>query len=114
MSIGKRIRDLRKRQGLTQLDLAKRIGTTKQNVTYYEKDVIKNIPLEKIQILAEIFDVSPAYILGIDEPETDINTEHTVLLAMYDECDQEARKNITDYSRFQLTLSRERSHTEDK
>jgi repressor LexA len=67
MTIGERIKALRESYKMTQTDLAERIGTTKQNVYKYENGIITNIPSDKIEQIAKLFDVSPAYIMGWTE-----------------------------------------------
>lgn len=64
MSIGDNIKALRKENNLTQTELADMLGTTKQNIYKYENGIITNIPSDKIEIMAEKFDVSPADIMG--------------------------------------------------
>lgn len=66
MDKGERIKSLRESKGITQTELAKMIGTTKQNVYKYENGIITNIPSDKIELMAKIFDVSPAYIMCWD------------------------------------------------
>jgi len=69
MSKGSRIRELRKRAGITQDELATKLGTTKQTIFKYEKDIITNIPSDKIEAMAMIFDSTPEHIMGWDEKE---------------------------------------------
>jgi len=68
MSKGKIIKSLREKHEMTQDQLAEKLGTTKQTVFKYENDIITNIPSDKVELMAEIFSVSPAYIMGWDEP----------------------------------------------
>ena len=68
MLLGKRIKELRLERGLTQAELAKLQNTTKQNIYKYEKSVVLNIPLQKVEQLAEALHCTPAYLMGwIDE-----------------------------------------------
>ncbi len=64
MTKGEKIRSLREQFKLTQTELAKRLNTTKQNIYKYENNIVTNIPSDKIEIMADIFSVSPAYIMG--------------------------------------------------
>ena len=68
MTIGERIKMLREKYKITQTELADIIGTTKQNVYKYENGIIVNIPSDKIELIAKHFSVSPAYIMGWEEP----------------------------------------------
>ena len=64
MTTGKRIKQLREKMGLTQENVAKRIGVATQTIFKYEKEIVTNIPLENIQKLADIFGISPAELMG--------------------------------------------------
>jgi transcriptional regulator with XRE-family HTH domain len=64
MTIGDRIKDLRDAKKITQDDLAKYINTTKQTIHKYENNIVTNIPSDKIEIIADVLDTSPAYLMG--------------------------------------------------
>lgn len=75
MSLAKEIRKHRENMGLTQLDLAKKIGVTEKAVSSWE--VGRSIPrMGKIQLMAELFDVKPsalldeAYDQALNDPST--------------------------------------------
>ena len=62
-SIGKTIKDLRKSRGLTQEELAERIGVTAQAISKWENE--SGMPdLSQIVPLAHIFGVSTDTLLG--------------------------------------------------
>ena len=68
-SIGDRIVTARKNAGYSQTELATAIGISKQLLYKYEVGKITNIPSDRIEKIAEITHVSPAYIMGwIDTP----------------------------------------------
>lgn len=75
MTIGEKIKKLRLEKGISQEELAKILNTTKQAVYKYESNVVTNIPISKIQILANFFEVSPAYLTGWNSKEE--NSEFT-------------------------------------
>lgn len=64
MSIGKRIKDLRKKYNISQVDLALTIDVSKQTMYKYENDIITNIPSDKIELMAEALHTTPAYLMG--------------------------------------------------
>ena len=68
MSIGTRIKDLRKEKELTQEELAKQINTTQDSISLWEKD--KRIP-DTIYIiaLAKFFKVTTDFILEMENEE---------------------------------------------
>lgn len=64
MTIGKRIKKLREENKLTQEDVAKKIGVAIQTIFKYENEIVTNIPLDKIEKLAEALHTTPAYLMG--------------------------------------------------
>ena len=70
MSKGERIKALRKLNQFSQEEVAKRLGTSLQTIHKYERNIITNIPIDKIEIMAEMFNVSPSYIVGWEESST--------------------------------------------
>lgn len=70
MLMGERIRAERRRMKLSQDEVAKVLETTKQAIYKYEKGIVENIPPEKVERMAELFGVTPAYLIGwSDDPQ---------------------------------------------
>ena len=67
MTIGERIKEIRDRTNMSQVDFADKINVSKQTLYKYENDIITNIPSDKIEAIASIGNISPAYIMGWDE-----------------------------------------------
>lgn len=63
MSLGQRIRELRREKNLTQSELGKLLNKTKNNISQYETDKRSPDPVT-LQRLAEIFNTSTDYLLG--------------------------------------------------
>ena len=73
MSIGKRIKEERLKRKLSQEDVAKAISSTKQAVYKYESGIVTNIPTDKLEKIAQLFEVTPAYLMGWeDTPSPDV------------------------------------------
>lgn len=72
MTIGERIKYLRKKNAMTQTDIAKKLNIATQTVFKYEKNIVTSIPMENIEKLAELFDVTPAYIMGWDTTDSNL------------------------------------------
>ena len=64
MSIGEKIRALREQKGLTLEDLGKLCGTTKQTIYKYETGVITNIPLDRLELIADALSTTAADLMG--------------------------------------------------
>lgn len=67
MTISNKIKRLRKESKISQVDLAEKLGTTKQTIYKYENGLITNIPSDKIEVMARLFGTTPAYLMGWDE-----------------------------------------------
>lgn len=74
MVIGDRIKSLRDSLNMSQVDLADKINVSKQTLYKYENNIITNIPSDKIEAIAKIANVSPAYLMGWDNNLAPINT----------------------------------------
>ena len=70
MTIGKRIKELRNKTGMSQVAFADKINVSKQSLYKYENDIITNIPSDKIEAIAKLCDVSPAYLMGWSDDVT--------------------------------------------
>lgn len=69
-NLGQRIADLRKRQGLTQEELAHRIGYKSKSAINKIELGGRDLPQKKIAAIARALGVSPAVLMGwMDEPE---------------------------------------------
>ena len=66
MTVGERIKDLRERLNISQVDFANKINVSKQTLYKYENNIITNIPSDKIEAVAKIGNISPAYLMGWD------------------------------------------------
>lgn len=69
MSKGERIKALRKSKGITQMEMARLLHTTKQTISKYEKGIVTNIPSDRIEALAEVLESTPEFIMGWEEKE---------------------------------------------
>lgn len=62
--IANKLKELRKKKGLTLEELASTLGTSKQTIHRYENGVISNIPPEKVELLAGALSTTPAELMG--------------------------------------------------
>lgn len=83
MDFSNRLKELRMQAGMTQLQLAQRLGITKSVISFYE--LSERAPSPDVLIrLAQIFHVSTDYLLGLDKKETlditDLNKDDIAIL----------------------------------
>ena len=66
MDFKERLKELRKRKGLSQVALAERLGMSKSTIGMYETGDIKP-SIEALNALADFFNVNISYLMG-EEP----------------------------------------------
>ena len=71
MTVGKRLKQLREKSGMSQVEFADKIGVSKQTLYKYENDIITNIPTDKIELSAKLLNISPSYLMGWETEETE-------------------------------------------
>lgn len=64
MTIGERIKECRESLGMTQVALAEAINEKKQTLYKYENNIITNIPIKKVELIANALHTTPAYLMG--------------------------------------------------
>lgn len=97
MTLGQKIRQLRKEKNLSQADLAYETGLTKGAISLYELDQ-RNPKIETLEVIADFFNVDMNYLTGkssftgliIDE------TEH-LLISHYRLLNNEGKAKADDY-----------------
>lgn len=77
-TIGQRIRCARESFGISQEQLGRLCGTTKQTIFKYENDIITNIPMDRLEAISHALHISPIYLMGWeDDPVSASDPEHT-------------------------------------
>ena len=69
MTIGERVKNARIKKGLTQEELAHKLGY-KSRSSVNKIELERDIPRSMIVKIAEILDVTPAYLMGWEEPQS--------------------------------------------
>lgn len=64
MTVGERIVEARKAKDISQKQLAELAGIPLQTLIRYEKTVSENIPMGRLQAIADTLGVSPVYLIG--------------------------------------------------
>lgn len=69
VTIGERIKQRRQQLEMSVDDLALRLNKNRATIYRYESDDIENLPLNILEPLAKILNVSPGYLMGWEENE---------------------------------------------
>ena len=65
---GRRLAELRKAAGLSQIEVAKELGIPQRTLSFYEREA-RQVPQDLVRPLAELFGVAPEIILGLGEEQ---------------------------------------------
>lgn len=79
MTTGNRIRELRKKKGMSQTELAEKIGVSLNTMSKIESDK-SDIPSESLKKVSEIFEVSADYLLSGKENSSELSDEEREIL----------------------------------
>lgn len=83
-------------------DLANLTGLSKSTLQRYEAGGIKNIPLDKLKILANALNITPEWIMGWEDEESKKGEPEIKTLAAHalDDLDEEQIKKVLEYAKF--------------
>lgn len=65
--VGLRIKELRQLSEMSQEELGRMVGVQRAAIQKYEKGTVQNIPINTVENIAKVFDVSPTYLVGWDD-----------------------------------------------
>src|SRR5688572_12833156 len=71
--LGKRIRNARKRRGLSQADLGQLMGVSQNVISRYERGE-RSIGVEDIPLLASVLQLSPSYFFDTHPSDDELNS----------------------------------------
>lgn len=103
MLIGKRLKDLRLKKGLSQQELGDLLGVTKVSVCGYENGT-RTPSLETFILIAQIFNTTTDYLLGREI--TIINNESNEFLGKFSKEDVEMINEFKKYNSFYEKISK--------
>lgn len=91
MTIGDRIQDRRTYLGMTMEELGKKVGVQRSAVNKWEKGVVTNIRASTIAKIAYALDVSPVWLLGLEDDQQKQDEEEQRLLGLFRSMSDEGR-----------------------
>jgi len=107
MTVGRRIAKKRKELGLTQEELAKKLGyTSRSAISNVEKDK-EDLTTTRVRRFAEVLGVSPCYLMGWDENISLSNEEKSIVIAYRKQPDA-----VKDFVCNALGVQREKTENE--
>lgn len=71
-----RIKKRRTDLDMSYQELANKTGLSKSTLQRYETGSIKNMPIDKLEVIANALDISPAYIMGWEEEKKETKSSY--------------------------------------
>ncbi|MFP3722099.1 helix-turn-helix transcriptional regulator [Niallia circulans] len=97
---GIRIKELRLKKGLSQDELAERLGMNRVNISHYERGKITNIPSDVLMKIAKVLNTNTDYILGLsDEDNSESDIEISIIQRAAKKMDPKDRKKMLEIMR---------------
>lgn len=112
-TIGEKIKALRLLADMSQEELGRRVGVQRAAINKYEKGTVSNIPLNTIEKIANIFEVSPSHLVGWSgSHQSDLSLEAKLLdgvsnvfgkevvdiIETYVEVNKDGKRRLIEYS----------------
>lgn len=96
MKLGDKIRIHRKAKGLTQTELGKMLGVKVNAVSKWECGRVEDIPTSKIKALANIFDVSPSYLIDDEKDSLTLSKEALDFIEVFNQLTPSEQEVLLD------------------
>lgn len=116
MTTGARIKQARLAAGLTQTELADKIGVKFSAIHKYETGMVKNLKRDTIAALARALDVKPSWLMCMDDPEPvsdiipmPIEREERDIDPIWDGLNEDGQTSLCEYGNFLLGQEKYRS-----
>ncbi|MGV0031007.1 S24 family peptidase [Latilactobacillus curvatus] len=93
--MGERIKHLRLSNGFTQEELGNRIGLKRAAINKYEKGNVENMKRSTIEKLSSLFNVTPSYLMALDDNTSDI-------LPIYNKLKPDRQEKVYKYAKNEL------------
>ena len=105
--IGLRVKTLREEKGYTLEEVGKFLHVARATVQRYESGVITKIPSDKIEMLAQLFDVSPGYIMGwMPKAGTDAHGDAELhLISIFRKLNADGQEYVLEQAKYALGKS---------
>lgn len=95
---GQKLRALRLDNNLTLKDVADRIGVKHQTVFKYENEIITTIPTDKLVALANLYSVSPSYLLDLEDSKPVLSDVQKKILEATTLLNSEGQQKVLEFS----------------
>lgn len=95
--IGERIKNRRIKLGISQEELAIKIGLQSRSSICKIESNARNLTQQRIKMIADALETTPSYIMGWDENE---HTEQDEIIQEFCKMNENNKKHLLEYARF--------------
>ena len=119
MTTGQRIKDVRKKAGLTQKELGEKLGLAFQSIAQWEND-LRNPKIDTLQRLAAALGVPLEELIGLPAPAGSAGPDSALpddvqrVASSMEQMNQEGREKVVDYAEDLEASGRYKKHGPDK
>lgn len=101
MELSQRIKNRRIKMNLSYADISKKTGLSRSTLLRYENGKIKNIPADKIELLAEVFNMNPIELMGWENSFNDnkLNTSEENLILDFRKLNNLGKNKVIEYTK---------------
>ena len=100
MTLGERIKLKREEKGMSQLDLAKKVGYgTRSAISMIEADK-RDLPLAKVREIAKVLEVSPDWLMGWADISIKVKTDLDLTVEALNNLTPQQLKRVRSYIEF--------------
>lgn len=100
MTVGDRIRQQREAKGITQLELARRIGYTTTGAISLIESGKRDLSLDKVREIAKALDVTPHWLMGWSDSPLEIKTDLELTIDELEGLNPEQLARVRKYIEF--------------
>lgn len=109
MGVSQVLKIRRKELNYTLLDIAKKIGVSEATVQRWESGNIKNLRYDKIVALADILEISPAYLMGWEKIN---DNDRSKISSFMNQLNAEGQEKVLDYASDLVASGKYKKHSE--
>lgn len=107
MNTGERIKSARKAAGLTQTELAEKLGLKFSVISKYETGRVVNLKREVIEEIAKALNVRPSWLMCLDDKDPaaigdGLDEKYEEVRDIFNQLDQENAESLKEYALFLL------------
>lgn len=100
MTVGDRIRQQREAKGMTQLELARKIGYTTTGAISLIESGKRDISIDKVREIATALDVTPHWLMGWADSPLEIKTDLELTIDELEGLDPDQLARVRDYIQY--------------